>query len=353
VSLFERLGLRVLRHLDAETAQGLALSALRHGLVAGPGPITSPRLRTRLCGLDLPNPLGLAAGFDKDAVALPALLRAGFGFVEVGTVTPRPQPGNPRPRLFRLPADRAVINRFGFNSEGMAAVAARLARPRPPGIVGVNLGANRDSADRAGDYCAVLAACGPHADYATVNVSSPNTAGLRALQTREALAPLLARLAETREGLKRRIPLFLKISPDLSDEEMDSVAETARAGGIDALIATNTTVARPSLTDPRAGEAGGLSGAPLAPLAARTLRRLRATLGTRLPLIAAGGIGDAAEAHARLRDGATALQLYTALAYEGLALVPRLLTELDARLARDGLGSAGDAAGSGATDRLA
>ncbi|RMH48281.1 MAG: quinone-dependent dihydroorotate dehydrogenase [Alphaproteobacteria bacterium] len=349
MSLAERAGLALLHRIDPERAHALALAALRLGLVPLPRPYVSPRLAVRIAGLDLPNPLGLAAGFDKNAVALAQLLRAGFGFVEVGAITPRPQPGNPRPRLFRLPEARAVINRFGFNNDGADAIARRLARPRPPGIVGINLGANRDSADRAGDYVAVLRICGPHADFATVNVSSPNTAGLRGLQAPGELAALLARVVAARDALPRPIPLFLKIAPDLDAAAIAAIADIALARGIDGIIATNTTVARDGVAGSRhADQAGGLSGPPLAPLARAALAALHAHLGGRLPLIAAGGIDSAGEAFARIRAGASAVQVYTALSYEGLSLVPRILRGLDALLQRNGHATLAEAVGAAA-----
>ena len=239
-----------------------------------PGPISTPRLRTDLAGLALPNPVGLAAGFDKNAEALGPLARAGFGFVELGAVTPRPQPGNARPRLFRLTEDRAVINRFGFNNEGMAAVAARLAR-RPRGaVIGLNLGANKDSADRAGDFAQVLATCGAYLDFATVNVSSPNTERLRELQGAEALSALLAGVMAARDALPRPIPVFLKIAPDLSDAELSEIADVALASGLAGIVATNTTLSRDGLKSPMREQAGGLSGAPLFGKSTRILARL-------------------------------------------------------------------------------
>ncbi|PQO24184.1 dihydroorotate dehydrogenase (quinone) [Rhodobacteraceae bacterium WD3A24] len=345
MSVVERAGLALLRRVDPERAHRLALLGLRTGLVPLPAPVESPRLRVRLAGLDLPNPVGLAAGFDKNATALAPLGRAGFGFIEVGAVTPRPQPGNPRPRLFRLPRDGAVINRFGFNNDGAGAVAARLAR-RPAGmVVGLNIGANKDSADRAGDYAAVIATCGPHIDFATVNVSSPNTERLRALQGAEALAALLARVAEARAGLPSAIPVFLKIAPDLSDDELAAIAETARDGGVDAIIATNTTLARESLREPNADEAGGLSGAPLFEKSTRVLARLSQLTDGALPLIGVGGVDSAETAYAKIRAGASAVQIYTALSYHGLSLVGRINRGLDAALERDTFASLGDAVG--------
>lgn len=345
----ERLGLVVLHRLDPETAHGLSIRALRAGLVPLPGPVTSARLRTPLAGLDLPNPVGLAAGFDKNAEAVAALCRAGFGFVEVGAATPRPQPGNPRPRLFRLDADRAAINRFGFNNQGMEAIAARLAaRPRGPVPVGLNLGANKDSADRAADFARVLAHCGPHVDFATVNVSSPNTEKLRDLQGPAALSALLAGVMAARAGLPRSIPVFLKIAPDLSDADLDQLAAVALTSGVDGIIATNTTLSRDGLTSPARDETGGLSGAPLFERSTRVLARLSRLTDGRLPLIGVGGIGSAEQAYAKIRAGATAVQIYTAMVYQGLSLAADIARGLDGLLARDGFASAAEAVG---TDR--
>ena len=346
--LIERAGMAVLSRIDPERAHDLALGALRRGVAPLPAPVVSPRLRVRLAGMELGNPVGLAAGFDKNAVALAALTRAGFGFVEVGAVTPRPQAGNPRPRLFRLPEDRAVINRFGFNNEGAEAVAVRLAA-RPKGCpVGLNLGANKDSPDRAGDFARVLAGCGAHVDFATVNVSSPNTEKLRDLQGPAALAALLEGVMEARAALPRPIPVFLKIAPDLGEAELAAIAGTALAAGLDGIIATNTTLAREGLRGRHAGEAGGLSGAPLFERSTRVLARLSVLTEGRLPLIGVGGVGSAEEAYAKIRAGATAVQLYSALALGGLSLLPRIVAGLDALLARDGFGAVAEAVG---TDR--
>ncbi|WP_256439127.1 quinone-dependent dihydroorotate dehydrogenase [Rubellimicrobium arenae] len=348
--MVEQAGLRALRRMDPEAAHGLALRALRSGLGPVGGPVTSARLRTNLAGLVLPNPVGVAAGFDKNAVALAGLARSPLGFVEVGAVTPRPQEGNPRPRLFRLTEDRAVINRFGFNNDGMEAVGDRLAR-RPDGMVlGVNLGANRDSADRAGDFALVLGRLGPFADFATVNVSSPNTERLRDLQGRAALSALLARVMEAREGLPRSIPVLLKIAPDLSAEELADVAEVANGSGLSGLVATNTTLSRDGLRSSHAGEKGGLSGAPLFERSTRVLARL-STL-TDLPLIGVGGVDSAEAAFAKIRAGASAVQLYTALAYGGLSLAGEIARGLDALLARHGFESVAQAVGTGRGDWL-
>ncbi|MDQ2089916.1 quinone-dependent dihydroorotate dehydrogenase [Marimonas arenosa] len=332
----ERLGLGLLHRLDPERAHGLALKALRAGLVPLPGRITSPRLQTVLAGLDLPNPVGLAAGFDKNAEALGPLSRAGFGFVEVGAATPRPQPGNPKPRLFRLTEDRAAINRFGFNNDGMETIARRLAdRPRDM-VLGLNLGANKDSADRAEDFARVLALCGPHLDFATVNVSSPNTEALRDLQGAAALRALLKGVTDTRAWLKRPIPVFLKIAPDLSDNEIEDIAEVALSSGIDAIIATNTTLSRGGLHNPAKGETGGLSGAPLFERSTRVLARLSAATDGKLPLIGVGGISSAEDAYAKICAGASAVQLYTALIYHGLSLAADIAHGLERLLDRDG-----------------
>ena len=342
--MIEGPGLAALRRLDPERAHGLALAALRLGLGPRGGALTSPRLATTVAGLALPNPVGLAAGFDKNAVALGPLARSAFGFLEVGAATPRPQDGNARPRLFRLPEHRAVINRFGFNNDGAEAIAQRLAR-RPKGtVLGLNLGANKDSADRAADFASVLATCGPHLDFATVNVSSPNTERLRDLQGPEALRALLAGVLAARDRLPRRIPVLLKIAPDLSDAQLVELAQAAR--GVDAIVATNTTLSREGLTAPHAAEAGGLSGQPLFERSTRVLARL-STL-TDLPLIGVGGVATPAQAYAKIRAGASAVQLYTALAYEGLGLAARLATGLDRLLARDGFASVTEAVG---TDR--
>lgn len=348
MSVAERLALRLLHRLEPERAHGLSLRALQLGLVPLPAPVVSHRLATRLAGLDLPNPLGLAAGYDKSACAVAPLLCAGFGFVEVGAATPLPQRGNPAPRLFRLPQDRAVINRMGFNNDGAEVIAARLAARQDTGVVGLNLGAGRASADPAGDFARVLAVCGPHVDFATVNVSSPNTAGLRDLQAGPALAAVLARVMAARDALARRIPLFVKISPDLNAADLARIAEVAEAAGVDAIVATNTTTAREGLTEPARGEPGGLSGRPLRGRALAILARLHRLTGGRVPLVGVGGIGSAEDAYARIRAGATAVQLYTALVYEGLSLVPRILTGLDALLARDGFARVADAVGADA-----
>ncbi len=329
--------------LDPERAHRLTIAALKTGL-APAAQADDPILATSFAGLALPNPIGLAAGFDKDAEVPDAMLRLGFGFVEIGTVTPRPQAGNPKPRLFRLAEDAAVINRMGFNNAGLEQAVLRLtARAGRTGIVGANVGANKDSDDRIADYAMGVRAAAPHASYLTINISSPNTPGLRSLQDGPALAELLARALAARGAIAA--PMFVKVAPDLTPAEIDSIARTAIDAGIDGLIVANTTIARPPLASRFAGEAGGLSGRPLAPLAMAALKGFAAATGGRLPLIAAGGIDSGAEAYARIRAGASAVQLYSALVYGGPGLVGRIKTDLVTLLRRDGFASVGEAVG--------
>ena len=336
----ENIGLRALRGFDPERAHGLALHALNTGLGPRGGPVTSPRLAVELAGLSLPNPVGLAAGFDKNAVALHPLARTGFGFLEVGAATPRPQPGNAKPRLFRLTEDAAAINRFGFNNDGMEAIAQRLAR-RPRGaVIGLNLGANKDSHDRAADFARVLAQSGPHVDFATVNVSSPNTEKLRDLQGKAALAALLDRVMQANTA---GVPVFLKIAPDLQGDELAELAEVANASGLSAIIATNTTLSREGLASAHRDQAGGLSGQPLFEKSTRVLAQL-STL-TTLPLIGVGGVGSAQQAYAKIRAGASAVQLYTALVYGGISLATDIVQGLDDLLKRDGFANVTEAVG--------
>ena len=340
------LSFHALRAIDPERAHGLTLAALagwsRLGTPLRARADLHPRLATTIAGLRFANPLGVAAGVDKDARAVGGLFALGFGAVEVGTLTPLPQPGNPRPRLFRLAEDAAVINRMGFNNGGLTAALARMPTKRA-GVLGVNVGANKDASDRVADYVHGVAAAARCADYLTINISSPNTPGLRDLQHGPALRDLLARCVAAREDT----PLFLKVAPDLTPSQIDEVATAALDARIDALIVGNTTVSRPPLRSARAGEAGGLSGAPLAALARDKLRAFRAATGGALPLIAAGGVGSGAEAYARIRAGAGLVQLYTALVYGGPALPGRILRDLDACLARDGFASVADAVGAG------
>ena len=349
MSIIERAALGLLHRLDPERAHDLSLTALKLRLPNLPGVVSTPRLATTLAGLALENPVGLAAGYDKNAVALAPLMRAGFGFLEVGAATPRPQIGNPKPRLYRLTEDRAAINRFGFNNEGATSICARLAlRPKSRVPVGLNLGANKDSTDRAADFAAVLAACGPHIDFATVNVSSPNTEKLRDLQGRAALTSLLAGVMEMRAGLVRQIPIFLKIAPDLTDDELAEIAEVALAAGIAGIIATNSTLARDGLKSADSSQAGGLSGAPLFERSTRILAKLSKLTDGKLPLIGVGGISTADQAYQKIRAGASAVQLYTSMVYQGLSVAAKVARGLDEILARDGVASVADAVG---TDR--
>ncbi|MCT4554306.1 MAG: quinone-dependent dihydroorotate dehydrogenase [Pelagimonas sp.] len=350
MKLMEKAGLALLHRTDPERAHGLALKALQSGLASGPGRLSSDRLRCSFAGLDLPNPVGLAAGFDKNAEALSGLARAGFGFVEVGAATPRAQPGNPKPRLFRLTEDQAAINRFGFNNEGMEAIGARLQKRPSDMVLGLNLGANKDSEDRAADFARVLAHCGADLDFATVNVSSPNTEKLRDLQGKEALAALLAGVMEARAGLTRPIPVFLKIAPDLDAQGLEDVAEVALSSGVAGVIATNTTLSREGLKSAHKDEMGGLSGQPLFEKSTRTLARLSQLTDGKLPLIGVGGVGSAEQAYAKIRAGASVVQLYTALVYGGISLVEEIVKGLDALLQRDGFATVAEAVGTGRED---
>ena len=339
IGLFERLARPLLRALDPEDAHGLAIKALKFAPRRRP-PADDSRLAVRAFGLNFPNPVGVAAGFDKHAEVPDALLGLGFGFVEIGTVTPLPQAGNPRPRVFRLDADQAVINRLGFNSEGEAAVLARLAaRAAAGGIVGVNVGANKDSSDRAADYVRLIEAVSPVASYVTLNISSPNTPGLRELQRASALDDLLARIVETRDLVATRAgptPVLLKIAPDLSLSDLDDIVGVARARGIDGMIVCNTTVKRPATLRDRARrkQAGGLSGRPLYPLATRMLAETYVRVEGAFPLIGVGGIDSGKAALGKIRAGADLVQLYSALVYRGLGLVAEIKAELLAALDR-------------------
>ncbi|MBI0433790.1 quinone-dependent dihydroorotate dehydrogenase [Roseomonas sp. KE0001] len=341
----------LMRGLDAERAHGLALRALALGLAGRDTAPDDPVLATTALGLDFRNPIGLAAGFDKDAVAVAALMRLGFGLVEPGTTTPRPQAGNPRPRLFRLPEDRAVINRMGMNNQGVQAFAARLAAlPRPlPAVLGANIGINKEGADPERDYPALYAAVAPVADYVTINVSSPNTPGLRDLQGEARLAAILEAVAAARAAAPRQPPVLVKIAPDLAEDAVPALVETCAGHGVAGLIVSNTTIARPaSLASPHRGETGGLSGAPLLAPSTALLRRVFGLARGRLTLIGCGGVSSGAEAYEKIRAGAALVQLYTAFAYAGPALVPRLKRELAALLRRDGFRHVHDAVGADA-----
>jgi dihydroorotate dehydrogenase len=329
--------------LDAETAHRAAIAALKRLPWRIPPPFPQS-LRTTVAGLELPTPVGLAAGFDKDAEVAEQMLGLGFGFVEVGTVTPRPQPGNPRPRLFRLAEDRAVINRLGFNNHGQVAAFARL-RHCGQGVIGVNIGANKSSPDFIADYVSGVGAMAPVARYLAINISSPNTPGLRGLQDEGALGELLSAARDARPP--GGPPIFLKVAPDLGEGDPERIVRAAIDHGIDALIVANTTVSRPALKSRHAREAGGLSGEPLKPLALDALRRFRSAGGGQLPLIGVGGIASADDAWERIRAGASLVQLYTAMVYEGPGIARRIALGLAQRLERDGFASIAEAVGTG------
>jgi dihydroorotate dehydrogenase len=312
--------------LEPEAAHRAAIRALALGLYR-PAPAHDPRLNRRILGLDFPNPVGLAAGFDKNGEVPDAALALGFGFVEIGTVTPRPQGGNPRPRMFRAPADRAIVNRLGFNSEGHDAVHARLARRRRRGIVGVNLGANKESSDRIADYVTGARRFGDVADYLTINISSPNTPGLRDLQEKDALRRLLGEVGAARGS----VPVLVKIAPDLDDDALGGIVETVIAAGIDGMIVSNTTLSRDGISDARlAAEAGGVSGRPLFAPSTKMLARVRRLAGDRLVLVGVGGIESGVAARQKLAAGADLVQLYTGMVYEGPGLPARIVAELAA-----------------------
>ena len=341
----------LLRLLPAEFAHGLTLRALTAGLVPPQPDVSHPSLETVLWGRTFPNPVGLAAGFDKNAEVAGAMLTLGFGFVEAGSVTPRPQPGNPKPRLFRLPQDKAIINRMGFNNHGLEVFATNLVRRPHHGIVGVNLGKNKDTADAAVDYEIGAKCLAPLADYLVINVSSPNTPGLRALQGRKQLMDLVAR---TRNALDSAIspratskpPLLLKIAPDLVDDDLKDIANIAMFGGLDGLIVSNTTVARPeTLISSRAKQTGGLSGQPLFDSSTAILRRMYALTFGRVPIIGVGGISSGMDAYLKIRAGASLVQLYSALVYQGPGLVTAIKRDLIELLARDGFKSISQAVG--------
>lgn len=332
--------------LDAERAHGLALAALKRLPAAGPP--KPGALAVNVAGLEFPNPVGMAAGFDKNGEVPDALLGQGFGFAEVGSITPLPQAGNPQPRLFRLVEDRAVINRMGFNNVGAEAAAKLLAARRGrAGIVGINVGANKDSADRIADYAAMTRIMAPLASYLAVNISSPNTPGLRALQDESALIELVDAVMEARnEKVGSRVPVFLKVAPDLTRSDVDAIARIAVDKGLGALIVSNTTISRPPLASRHAGEAGGLSGAPLKSLALERLRDFRRATGGALPLIGVGGIATAEDAWERIRAGASLVQLYSAMVYEGPGIARRIAKGMERLMRRDGFASVAEAVGS-------
>jgi dihydroorotate dehydrogenase len=356
--LLFKLARPALFYLDPERAHRVSIWALRLGVMAGLGRSLGrsrepddPILATKVWGLAFPNPIGLAAGYDKDAEVCDAALALGFGFVEAGTVTPKPQPGNAGQRLFRLTEDEAVINRFGFNSRGLAPFVEKLGRRRArPGIVGANLGKNRDAADAAADYVTGIAAVGALADYLVVNISSPNTPGLRALQARAQIEELLARVQDfrRRQTAGLRPPLLVKVSPDLDDGEIRDIAEAVLAAGVDGLIIGNTTITRPAtLKSADRNAQGGLSGKPLFVLSTACLAAMYRFTGGRIPIIGCGGVASGADAYAKIRAGASLVQLYSALVFQGPGLVERIKSELAALLRSNGFKSVADAVGTG------
>ncbi|WP_022683396.1 quinone-dependent dihydroorotate dehydrogenase [Sphingobium bisphenolivorans] len=332
---------------EAERAHHLSIALLR--MMPTPAPLEpDPMLEQTVAGIHFPNPVGLAAGYDKEGRVAHKMHGLGFGFAELGTLTPLPQPGNPQPRLFRLAEDRAVINRMGFNNGGQAAAAERVAKRRRPNgaVIGINIGANKDAVDRIADYATGVTCMAPLADYLTVNISSPNTPGLRALQDRAALDELLGAVMAARGT--GRTPIFLKVAPDLEPADVEDIAAACLDHRIDALIVSNTTISRPALRSVHGGETGGLSGAPLTDLSLQKLRDFRRLLGARLPLIGVGGIASAEQAYARIRAGASLVQLYSALVYEGPYLPKRINAGLKALMRRDGVARIGDVVGADA-----
>jgi dihydroorotate dehydrogenase len=353
IRAFDALSLPVLRWLDPEDAHRLAIQGLRF-LPPGKPHADDPKLAVRAFGLNFPNPIGMAAGFDKSAEVPDALLRLGFGFVEIGSVTPKPQSGNPRPRLFRLERDEAVINRMGFNNDGAETALRRLAaRAQHGGIVGVNVGANKDSPDRVNDYVKLIETFAPVASYFTVNVSSPNTPGLRNLQEGALLDDLLARVIDARQRVRESAgdtPVLLKIAPDLSLAQLDDVVQVARSRRVDGMIVSNTTIARPSTLreEMRAKEQGGLSGRPLFRLSTRMVAETYVRVEGAFPLIGVGGVDSGGAALTKIRAGASLIQLYSSLVYKGLGLVDEIKRDLTSTLLRTGRDSLSEIVGSDA-----
>ena len=350
IDLLFYFGRPALGLLSPENAHTLTVKALASGMVPCACKVTSERLKTRVFGLDFPNPLGLAAGFDKNAETMTPMLDMGLGFVEAGTVTPKPQSGNPKPRVFRLEEDKAVINRLGFNNEGLERFAMRMEKQTSrPGIVGANIGANKDSDDRIADYVTGFTRLYGLADYFTVNISSPNTPGLRGLQDKEHLEQLLQRLTAVRtqkvETGRKTVPILLKVAPDLTDGEKEDIASVVLASGIDGMIVSNTTIDRDMIDHPLKAEVGGLSGAPLFEKSTQALSDFYQLTAGKLPLVGVGGISSGADAYEKIRHGASLVQLYSALTYDGPPLIRKILKDLDKRLKADGFSSIGDAVG--------
>jgi dihydroorotate dehydrogenase len=352
LDVFEMLGRRALFCLDPETAHGLSIQALKAGLPVAKSPRRDDRLRTSVAGVTFDNPLGMAAGYDKNAEVPDALLTLGFGFAEVGTITPLAQAGNPKPRIFRLSEDKAVINRFGFNSEGHAAAERSLAdRAWRSGVVGVNIGANKDSSDRIRDYEMGVERFAPLASYLTVNISSPNTPGLRDMQARTSLGELLSRVVAARDAAiartQRTVPLFLKIAPDLHDADLEDIAAEVIEKKVEGIVVSNTTISRPALkSSAHAGEAGGLSGRPLFEPSTVALAKVRRLVGPDVAIIGVGGVDSVETALEKIRAGADLVQLYTGMIYQGASLPGRIVKGLSKYMDREGLSSLGEIRGS-------
>ena len=347
MNLSEKVALRLLSNLDPEKAHNLAIRALKFGFIPKTQGFHAKSLELSVAGLKFKNPLGLAAGFDKNAEAIKPLLEFGFGFIEVGAVTPLAQIGNPKPRLFRLKEDSAIINRFGFNNDGMHKVSKRLSKRPSNGIVGLNLGANKNSADRINDFATVFKTCSEFIDFATVNVSSPNTEHLRELQSDKELRKLLNEVSAGQDGLKTKVPVFLKIAPDLEKEELKNIALVATDTRIDGIIATNTTISRNNLKSSYQHEKGGLSGAPIFEMSTRVLAQLYSITEGKIPLIGVGGVFTGEQLFQKIQAGASLVQIYSALIYSGFSVTNKILRELDISLRENGFKNVEDAVGTG------
>ena len=352
MNLSEKVALRLLSNLDPEKAHNLAIRALKFGFIPKTQGFHAKSLELSVAGLKFKNPLGLAAGFDKNAEAIKPLLEFGFGFIEVGAVTPLAQIGNPKPRLFRLKEDSAIINRFGFNNDGMHEVSKRLSKRPSNGIVGLNLGANKNSADRISDFATVFKTCSEFIDFATVNVSSPNTENLRKLQSDKELRKLLNEVSAGQDGLKTKVPVFLKIAPDLEKEELKNIALVATDTRIDGIIATNTTISRNNLKSSYQHEKGGLSGAPIFEMSTRVLAQLYSITEGKIPLIGVGGVFTGEQLFQKIQAGASLVQIYSALIYSGFSVTNKILRELDISLRENGFKNVEDAVGTGVSKWL-
>ena len=352
MSLSEKIGLRLLTSIDPEKAHNLAIRALKLGILSNTPVFKSKALELNVAGLKFNNPLGLAAGFDKNAEAIKPLMNFGFGFIEVGAVTPNAQQGNPKPRLFRLREDKAIINRFGFNNDGMIKVSKRLSRRPSNGIIGLNLGANKTSADRISDFATVFKTCKEFIDFATVNVSSPNTENLRELQAHKELRELLNKVMSCQNDSKIKVPIFLKIAPDLKKGELENIALVASETKIDGIIATNTTTSRYNLKSIYQHEQGGLSGVPIFETSTRVLAQLYSITDGQIPLIGVGGVFTGEQLFQKIRAGASLVQIYSALIYSGFSVTTKILKELDLTLKTHGFKNVEEAIGTGAEEWL-